>query len=129
MTQSNYTPRLEQTGTHKQLLGEKHEALACAMLQEHGLKLLRQNFSCRLGEIDLIMQDEATLVFVEVRYRRNSNHGGAAASITRTKQKRIIRTALFYQQKHAPNAAMRFDAVTIDGDNDPQWICSAFDGF
>ena len=129
MASQNYRSRLNKTGTPRQQLGEHHEARACTLLQDSGLTLIQQNFSCRSGEIDLIMQDQDALVFVEVRYRQNDHHGNAAASVTPVKQKRIIRTALFYQQRRAPNASMRFDVVAIDGDNEPQWIRNAFDGF
>ena len=70
------------------------------------------------------------LVFVEVRYRKNTEFGGAAASVTHKKQQRIIKAALAYQQKNAPQSSMRFDVVAIEGDNgDIDWITSAFDGF
>ncbi len=63
------------------------------------------------------MQDGESLVFIEVRYRKNADFGGAAASITHKKQQRIIKAALAYQQKHAPQSSMRFDVVAIEGIN------------
>ena len=74
-------------------LAEQH---AARYLQQQGLKPVAQNYRSRFGEIDLIMQDGATLVFVEVRLRRSANFGGAAASIDARKQQRIIRTAQQY---------------------------------
>ena len=69
------------------------------------------------------------LVFVEVRYRKNTEFGGAAASVTHKKQQRIIKAALAYQQKNAPQSSMRFDVVAIEGDNRKlNWIKNAFDG-
>lgn len=112
--------------------GDQAENQACNFLQSKGLTLLARNFSIRAGEIDLIMQDHDLLVFVEVRYRKNSNFGGAAMSVTPKKQQRIIKAALAYQQKHAPQSSMRFDVVAIDGegkDRQINWIDNAFYGF
>ena len=129
MNDRHYTPKASESATSRQVRGESEEQRACEYLQAQGLDLITQNFSCRMGEIDLIMKHKDSLVFVEVRYRKNREFGGAAASITRSKQRKIIRTALLYQQKHAPKSCMRFDVVTIEGDNEPQWFPSAFDGF
>lgn len=116
--------------TSRKKSGNDAEKQACKHLQSHGLKLLEQNFSMKAGEIDLIMRDGETLVFVEVRYRKNADFGGAAASVTPKKQQRIIKAALIYQQKNAPQSSMRFDVVAIEGDNkELNWITSAFDGF
>jgi len=123
--------------TQRKKHGNAAEQLACDYLQKQGLTLLTKNFSMPAGEVDLIMQDvndSQTLIFVEVRYRRNADFGGAAASVTSKKQQRIIKAALSYQQKHAPQSSMRFDVVAIEGDNvtsnsDINWIKSAFDGF
>lgn len=76
------------------------------------------------------MKDQETLVFIEVRYRKNANYGGAAASVTPKKQQRIIKAALAYQQQNAPQSSMRFDVVALEGnDMEIDWIKSAFDGF
>lgn len=76
------------------------------------------------------MKDQETLVFIEVRYRKNANYGGAAASVTPKKQLRIIKAALAYQQQNAPQSSMRFDVVALEGnDMEIDWIKSAFDGF
>jgi len=116
--------------TSRRKRGNKAEQQASKHLQSHGLKLLEKNFSTKAGEVDLIMRDGETLVFVEVRYRKNTDFGGAAASVTTKKQQRIIKAALAYQQKHMPQSSMRFDVVAIEGDNgDIDWITSAFDGF
>ncbi len=116
--------------TSRKKQGNEAEQQACKHLQSHGLTLLEKNFSTKAGEVDLIMQDNETLVFVEVRYRKNADFGGAAASVTAKKQQRIIKAALAYQQKHMPQSSMRFDVVAIEGDNgDIDWITSAFDGF
>ncbi len=121
----------------KRIQGDKAEALACSYLQKHSLILLEKNFTTRAGEVDLIMSDKNdadTLVFIEVRYRKNQDFGGAAASVTPKKQQRIIKAALAYQQQNAPQSSMRFDVVAVEGDNSAKnieidWIKSAFDGF
>lgn len=116
--------------TSRKKQGNKAEQQACKYLQQQGLNLLEKNFSTKAGEVDLIMRDGETLVFIEVRYRKNTDFGGAAASVTVKKQQRIIKAALAYQQKHRPQSSMRFDVMAIEGDNEEvNWIVSAFDGF
>ncbi len=122
--------RLSKKLTRRKKLGNDAEQQACKYLLSQGLTLVEKNFSIKAGEVDLIMRDGETLVFVEVRYRKNVDFGGAAASVTPKKQQRIIKAALTYQQKHAPQSSMRFDVVAIEGDNkELNWISSAFDGF
>lgn len=109
--------------------GVQAEQWAAHYLQKQGLKLIEQNYRGRFGEIDLIMQDGATLVFVEVRLRRNTDFGGAAASIDVHKQKRIISTSQQYLSGLAHTPACRFDAVLL-GDaqgKNAQWLKNAFD--
>ncbi len=81
------------TSTERQQTGTKAEDDALAFLQGQGLTPVTRNFRCRSGEIDLIMQDGNTLVFVEVRKRKNRLYGGAAASITPAKQQKLIKNA------------------------------------
>jgi putative endonuclease len=116
--------------------GDAGEDRALAHLQQHGLTLVRRNYrvaagpSARAGEVDLIMRDrdrEGTLVFVEVRQRTRFDHGGAAASVTRTKQARVIYAARHYLQRHCREwPPCRFDVVAIDGDA-LAWLVAAFD--
>ncbi len=110
--------------------GAQAEFLAAEFLQCQGLQLLTRNFHCRFGEIDLIMQDKDTLVFVEVRLRSSSNYGGAVASIDRHKQLRLIRTAQYYLSglAHSPPPC-RFDVIAMDDANglDLQWVKNAFE--
>jgi putative endonuclease len=110
-------------------IGSQAEQWAVQFLQKQGLKPIAQNYRGRFGEIDLIMQDGASLVFIEVRLRRNADFGGAAASIDAHKQQRIIRTAHQYLAGLAHTPPCRFDAVLMDdvkGDN-VQWLKNAFD--
>jgi putative endonuclease len=109
--------------------GAQAELWAAQHLQRQGMKLVAQNYRGRFGEIDLIMQDDAVLVFIEVRLRRNADFGGAAASIDSRKQQRIIRTAQQYLSALTRTPPCRFDVVLMDdalGQN-VQWLKNAFD--
>ncbi len=109
--------------------GAGAEQWAAQYLQQNGLEIIAKNYRGRFGEIDLIMQDNATLVFVEVRLRRNANFGGAAASIDARKQQRIIRTAQQYLANLERMPPCRFDAVLMDDvlGNNVQWLKNAFE--
>jgi putative endonuclease len=111
----------------KSLLGQTAESRAEAFLQTHGLKLLARNWRCRFGEIDLVMQDGATLVFVEVRLRSRSDFGGAAASVTPAKQKKLLAAARQYLTTLKTLPPCRFDVVALNGNAAPDWIKNAFD--
>ena len=107
--------------------GKLAEALVADYLQLRGLRLIERNYSCRLGEIDLILADGPTLVFAEVRLRRNLDYGGAAASITAAKRQRILRAARHYLSGR-PERPCRFDVILLDA-LDPariEWIKDAF---
>ena len=108
-------------------LGVEAEAAAAAFLERQGLRVTERNFQCRMGEIDLIARHGATVVFVEVRKRRSSAFGGAAASITPSKQRKLVRAARFYLTRFDPVPPCRFDAVLIEGDPPHiDWIQDAF---
>ena len=111
------------------MTGAQAEQWAAQHLQQQGMKPVAQNYRGRFGEIDLIMQDGSSLVFIEVRLRRSADFGGAAASIDTRKQQRIIRTAQQYLAglKHVPPC--RFDVVLMDDPHghNVQWIRNAFD--
>lgn len=110
--------------------GDFAEQLACDYLQNKHLRLITRNYRCRLGEIDLIMQDRDTLVFIEVRYRKNLDFGGAIASVDARKCAKLLATASHYLQKKrlTENVPCRFDVVTITGrgSNRVEWIKDAF---
>ncbi len=113
-------------------IGAEVEAKAMDFLQAEGLELVCRNYRCRRGEIDLIMLDGAVLVFIEVRYRKNSHFGSAAESITSSKQRRITTAAAHYLQNRDGSADVpcRFDvvAVTVAGRQNIDWIKDAFMG-
>jgi putative endonuclease len=102
------------------------------MLRGQGLRPVIRNYTCRLGEIDLIMLDNSVLVFVEVRYRQSDRYGSGADSVTLAKQRRIVRAAkqfLRLNPRHDSRPA-RFDVVSVGrgtGGIELNWIRSAFD--
>jgi putative endonuclease len=107
--------------------GNAGERAALAYLQNAGLKLLLRNFRCRSGEIDLVMMDGATLVLVEVRYRSSIRFGGAAASVTWRKQRRLVNAAdhLLLRRADLRRLPARFDVIAI-GPDEIEWIKGAF---
>lgn len=112
--------------------GRWAERVARDYLTARGLKILESNYRFKGGEIDLIMRDGETIVFVEVRYRRTSRFGGGAETITRSKRQRVIATARHYLQHTAgvSESPCRFDVVAISNDapeHDVEWIPDAFD--
>lgn len=113
--------------------GQAAEDVALAHLMAAGLRLVERNYrvaagpSRRGGEVDLILRDrDGTLVFVEVRARADRSHGGAAASVTLPKQRRVVYAAQHYLQRHASPPPCRFDVVAIDGD-ELDWLQGAFE--
>lgn len=111
--------------------GKQAEADACDYLQRQGLTLVERNYLCKRGEIDLIMREKHTTVFVEVRYRRSNRFGSSAESVDWRKQEKLLATAQHYLQQH-PKAAQhpcRFDVVALTAKNKQQqidWIVNAF---
>lgn len=113
-------------GKERQLAGRQAEALAARFLERHGLVLLEANVRCRGGELDLVCRDGKTLVFVEVRLRRNAAYGGAGASITARKQQRVVLAAQYYLANQGlSERPCRFDCVLLDGET-ISWVRDAF---
>jgi putative endonuclease len=112
----------------KALLGRSAESRAERHLKAQGLTLVARNWRCRFGEIDLVMRDGGTLVFVEVRLRSHSGYGGAAASVTASKQRKLLAAAKLYLASLPTLPPCRFDVVALADDHaEPDWIRSAFD--
>jgi putative endonuclease len=118
--------KLARPRTAKQVVGDAGEAQALDHLQRHGLRLVQRNFRCKGGEIDLVMQDGATLVFVEVRKRADGRFGGAAASVTVRKQARLLLAAQLYLQRYRMPPPCRFDVVAIE-DEAVDWLRNAIE--
>lgn len=113
--------------------GLHYENRAKDFLLQQGLSLLKQNYHCRFGEIDLIMLHQNVVCFIEVKYRNSTGFGGAASAISAQKQNKIVKTAMvFNSQNNAyKNYSMRFDALLMQqqrGGQDPDinWIQNAF---
>jgi len=112
--------------------GRWAESVARDFLEAEGLEPLCENYRCRRGEIDLIMRDGETVVFVEVRYRKADQFGSGAETVTLVKQRRVIATARHYLQHIADTESYpcRFDVVAISNDapaHKVEWIRDAFD--
>lgn len=112
-------------------LGQQAEIFAAELLVQQGLILLEKNVTFRVGELDLIMKDKDSLVFVEVKRRKKDKFGGALEAITATKKKRLTKAALTYLQRNKliDKIPCRFDLVAVTDDNGQlfgQWIKNIF---
>jgi len=109
--------------------GAAAEAAARAMLEDAGLAWLASNVNYRFGELDLVMRDGDTVVFVEVRYRSSDRFGGAAASVDFRKRRRLVLAARAWLagRRGLADAGCRFDVVTVQGEDlHCDWIPNAF---
>ncbi|WP_449431286.1 YraN family protein [Pseudomonas putida] len=113
--------------------GQAAETQALEFLQEQGLQLLARNWRCKGGELDLVMLDADTVVFVEVRYRLHAGFGGALGSIDGRKQKKLVLAASLFLLKESrwANQPCRFDVVALQGSQHAgrplQWLKNAFE--
>lgn len=113
-------------------IGDQTELLAKNYLIEKGLTIITENFHSPFGEIDIIAKLASCIIFIEVKYRKKNNFGGAISCISASKQEKIKKTALFFlqqQQLNEYNTACRFDVIALDGDiNHPHitWLTNAF---
>ena len=112
--------------------GDTTELLATQYLSQKGLKIQDKNFHSRQGEVDIIMKEGDTFVFVEVKYRSSANFGGAISAISLKKQQKIKKTAAFYLQQcglNEYNTPCRFDVIALQGNiTNPEitWLKNAF---
>lgn len=111
----------------RQQQGQQGEQRALAYLRGRGLAHVESNYRCSCGEIDLIMRDGSELVFVEVRQRADASRGGAAASISPAKQRRVVNAAQTYLQRYPRVPPCRIDVVTIDAEH-LEWLVNAIEG-
>ena len=107
-------------------VGGEKERLACAYLQDKGLHLLERNYRCRRGEIDMVMREADTLVFVEVRFRASARFGTPAETVDLRKQRKLAAAASHYLQRNPTNLPCRFDVIALNGTNRIDWIRDAF---
>ena len=98
-------------------IGAEYENRAVIFLKEKGYQIIKQNFRCRQGEIDIIGYDGEYLVFAEVKYRMTGYSGNAVEAVTVAKQRKICRVADYYRYKHGIGdfSPIRYDVVTVDG--------------
>ena len=116
---------------HTREQGQHFERLASEFLRKQGLVQIQSNYQARVGEIDLVMRDQETLVFVEVRYREKPGFGSPLETITPAKQKKIRTTAKLFLCEHGlyDKVDCRFDAIGItmmDGKPCYEWVANAF---
>jgi len=104
----------EDKRTSRRRTGDEGELQALHYLEQAGLRLIQKNFLCKGGEIDLIMRDGDSLVFIEVRTRSSIQFGGALASVTPAKQKKMWHAAQVVLLQQSGQPACRFDVVAID---------------
>lgn len=108
--------------------GAHYETVAKQYITQAGCKILSENFYTHCGEIDLIAQDSDEIAFIEVKYRANAQFGGALYSITKTKQRKLVKAAQYYLIKNHKYNQMpcRFDVICIDAHLEIEWIKYAF---
>lgn len=99
-------------------VGRDKETLAAEYLEKSGYRILERNFYCRVGEIDIIARDGDTYVFVEVKYRKAAGFGMPEEAVSRIKQEKIYKTAMYYIYKHhkGNDVLCRFDVIAVEGD-------------
>ncbi|MCP4991138.1 MAG: YraN family protein [Colwellia sp.] len=129
MLWNKFNPTIKATSTDK---GQVTEQFAEDFLIKQGLLPINKNYRCRQGEVDLIMREGDTFVFVEVKYRKSTRFGGAIAAISATKQKKVKHCVTFYLQQaglNEYNTPCRIDVIALEGDiNQPvvTWLKNAF---
>ena len=109
-------------------IGSLAEDRAAAFLEAQGLTIVARNFLRRIGELDLVARAGELLVIAEVRTRADDRFGGAAASVTRAKQRRIAATAALFLDQHPElrRCRVRFDVIVVR-DGRIEWLRHAFD--
>lgn len=112
---------------NKRLVGKSYEKIAGAFLEEQGCQILQYNFYGGGGEIDIVAKHEQTLIFCEVKYRKDLQKGHPFEAITKKKQQTILRCAMYYLAKvQTEMPTIRFDVIGII-DTKVEWIQGAFE--
>lgn len=112
---------------NKRQVGREKEELACDFLKKKGYAILAVNYWCRYSEIDIVARDGESLVFVEVKYRKDDRCGGSSYAVSTKKMRNITRCARYYiyREKVPFDSPMRFDVIAIDGEK----ICHIINAF
>jgi len=120
---------LTRAATNRRADGARYEDIALAHLERAGLALIARNYTCRYGEIDLVMRDRDVIVFVEVRYRSAGRFGDGVDSITASKRTKLVRAAGAFLAEHPrlAAAACRFDVLAIGDASAIDWRQNAFE--
>lgn len=118
----------ESSSTSTRTLGQLGERRAAAWLEQHGLDILATNVTLAGAELDLVAQDDDTIVFVEVRGRSDDRLGHPLETIDARKQARVRRAASAWLLREGlwERVPVRFDVIAIVGDDDPLWLRDAF---
>ncbi|MCR5655947.1 MAG: YraN family protein [Butyrivibrio sp.] len=116
---------------NKREIGAYYESIVCDYLAENGIKILERNFRCKLGEIDIVAEDNGYISFIEVKYRAGSKYGTAEAAVDFRKQKTVCRVSDFYCKRYglSENQPRRFDVAAVnveDGAAKINYIKNAF---
>lgn len=121
------TKKQRYAANNKRSVGNQYEELACSYLMKQGLKIVKRNFRVRQGEIDIVAKDGNTLVFVEVKYRKNTKTGYPEEAVSFKKQQQICKIAMFYYSFYHiyADTPCRFDVVAVCH-NSVRWIKNAF---
>ena len=108
--------------------GSKYEQLAELFLKRNSCQVLERNFFAKVGEIDIIAIDNKTLIFVEVKFRKNKLYGGSSAAVTKSKQRKIIMASQIYLAKNTKYRKLpcRFDVICMEPDLNIEWVKNAF---
>ena len=103
---------------NKRQLGQENEYLALKYLTDKGYKIIKRNYSCKLGEIDLIAKKNNRIIFIEVKYRSNSRYGNSIEAVNKRKQQVIRQVARYYllTNYHSLEIPISFDVIGIDKD-------------
>lgn len=104
--------------SERRTTGDRAEALAASFLEREGYSVLARNYTCRVGELDLVASRGEILAVVEVRMRSTDRFGDPALTISHAKQRKIVRTTLRFMQEHGlrlSHHAIRFDVITVLG--------------
>lgn len=110
---------------NKRRIGTFYEERACEYLKEHGIVILKKNYRCKMGEIDIIGKDGDCVVFFEVKYRKSDVYGHALLAVDAKKKKRICRCACIYCMQNTWVREFRYDVIGIS-DTKIEWMKNAF---